>query len=54
MSYWFEMSSTNWIYNSTGCMQYVGVVYSTGKYVICRFKQHKNCVSNIQMNYLPL
>ena len=35
-------------------MQYVAVVYSTGKYVICRSKQHKNRVSNIQMNCLQL
>ena len=30
-------------------MQYIGVIYSTGKYVICRTKQHENCVPNIQM-----
>ena len=30
-------------------MQYVRVVYSTGKYVICRSKQYENRVSNIQM-----
>ena len=35
-------------------MQYVGVVYSKGKYVICQSKQHENRVSNIQMNCLPL
>ena len=35
-------------------MQYVGVVYSTAKYVICRSKQHENCVPNIQMNCLQL
>ena len=35
-------------------MQYVGVVYSTGKYVTCRSKQHENHVSNIQMNCLQL
>ena len=35
-------------------MQYVGVVYSTWKYVIGQSKQHENRVSNIQMNCLQL
>ena len=50
MSYWFEINSTKPNSNSPGCMQYVGVVNNTWKYVICRSKQHENRVSNIEMN----
>ena len=50
MSYWFDINSTKPNLSSPGCMQYVGVVNNTWKYVICRSKQHENRVSNIQMN----
>ena len=49
MSYWFEINSTKLNLNSPDCMQYVGVVNNTSKYVICWSKQHEKRVSNIQM-----